>query len=60
MPMGGVDGRPRRPDTPVLSAGRQVRAMTEGAFTYNGGRVDPGERADIRYSISETYLGDPV
>ncbi|WP_049981146.1 succinylglutamate desuccinylase/aspartoacylase family protein [Halolamina rubra] len=34
--------------------------MTEGAFTYNGGRVDPGERADIRYSISETYLGDPV
>jgi predicted deacylase len=34
--------------------------MTDGAFTYNGGRVDPGERADIRYSISETYLGDPV
>ena len=34
--------------------------MTDGTFTYNGGRVDPGERADIRYSISETYLGDPV
>jgi len=34
--------------------------MTAGAFTYNGGRVPPGERADIRYSISETYLGDPV
>ena len=34
--------------------------MTEGAFTYNGGGVEPGERADIRYSISETYLGDPV
>jgi len=34
--------------------------MTDGAFTYNGGRVDPGETADIRYSISETYLGDPV
>jgi len=34
--------------------------MTDGAFTYNGGRVEPGERADIRYSISETYLGDPV
>ncbi|WP_053948031.1 succinylglutamate desuccinylase/aspartoacylase family protein [Halolamina sediminis] len=34
--------------------------MTDGAFTYNGGRVEPGEHADIRYSISETYLGDPV
>jgi len=34
--------------------------MTDGAFTYNGGRVDPGETADLRYSISETYLGDPV
>jgi len=34
--------------------------MTDGAFTYDGGRVDPGERADIRYTISETYLGDPV
>jgi predicted deacylase len=34
--------------------------MTDGAFTYNGGRVAPGERADIRYSISETYFGDPV
>ncbi|MHC3438196.1 succinylglutamate desuccinylase/aspartoacylase family protein [Natrialbaceae archaeon A-gly3] len=30
------------------------------AFTYNGGRVDPGESANIRYGISETYLGDPV
>ncbi|NHN40179.1 succinylglutamate desuccinylase/aspartoacylase family protein [Halorubellus sp. JP-L1] len=30
------------------------------AFTYNGGRVDPGETANIRYGISETYLGDPV
>ena len=34
--------------------------MTDGAFTYEGGRVDPGERADFRYSVSETYLGDPV
>jgi len=34
--------------------------MTDGAFTYDGGRVAPGERADIRYSVSETYLGDPV
>ncbi|WP_232685721.1 succinylglutamate desuccinylase/aspartoacylase family protein [Halobacterium zhouii] len=34
--------------------------MDTEAFTYDGGRVDPGERADIRYSISETYLGDPI
>jgi predicted deacylase len=32
----------------------------EGAFTYNGGRVAPGEAQNIRYGISETYLGDPV
>ena len=32
----------------------------EGSFTYNGGRVDPGETQNIRYGISETYLGDPV
>ncbi|WP_049967845.1 succinylglutamate desuccinylase/aspartoacylase family protein [Haloferax prahovense] len=30
------------------------------AFTYNGGKVEPGETQDIRYGISETYLGDPV
>jgi predicted deacylase len=30
------------------------------AFTYAGGRVDPGETQRLRYSISETYLGDPV
>lgn len=30
------------------------------SFTYNGGRVDPGETQNLRYSISETYLGDPV
>ena len=29
-------------------------------FTYNGGSVDPGEIANIRYTVSETYLGDPV
>jgi len=34
--------------------------MTDGAFTYNGGRVDPGERVNFRFSVSETYLGDPV
>ncbi|GAA0525601.1 hypothetical protein SAMN04488066_102212 [Halorubrum aquaticum] len=30
------------------------------AFTYNGGAVPPGETQNIRYGISETYLGDPV
>ena len=34
--------------------------MADGAFTYIGGKVEPGETANIRYSISETYLGDPV
>jgi hypothetical protein len=30
------------------------------AFTYDGGRVEPGETERFRYSVSETYLGDPV
>jgi len=30
------------------------------AFTYDGGRVEPGEAAHFRYAVSETYLGDPV
>ena len=30
------------------------------AFTYSGGIVEPGEIANIRYTISETYLGEPV
>lgn len=34
--------------------------MAAGAFTYDGGKVDPGETQNIRYSVSETYLGDPV
>lgn len=29
-------------------------------FTYNGGTVAPGETANIRYTVSETYLGDPI
>ena len=29
-------------------------------FTYNGGAVAPGETANVRFSVSETYLGDPV
>ena len=32
----------------------------EGAFEYDGGSVAPGERRNLRYRISETYLGDPV
>ena len=32
----------------------------DGAFTYDGGAVPPGETQNIRYGISETYLGDPV
>ncbi|NKE35877.1 deacylase [Natronococcus sp. JC468] len=34
--------------------------IDDDVFTYDGGRVDPGESANIRYGISETYLGDPV
>jgi predicted deacylase len=33
---------------------------TAEAFTYQGGRVDPGETQHLRYTITETYLGDPV
>ncbi|WP_336002719.1 succinylglutamate desuccinylase/aspartoacylase family protein [Halorientalis halophila] len=34
--------------------------MADGAFTYSGGRVEPGETEDIRVPVSETYLGDPI
>jgi predicted deacylase len=34
--------------------------MTAEAFTYQGGRVDPGETQHLRYTVTETYLGDPV
>ena len=30
------------------------------AFTFSGGVVEPGETANVRYTISETYLGEPV
>ena len=30
------------------------------AFTFDGGRVEPGKTEELRYSVSETYLGDPV
>ncbi|MFB6149843.1 MAG: succinylglutamate desuccinylase/aspartoacylase family protein [Halobacteriales archaeon] len=29
-------------------------------FPYDGGTVLPGETAQFRYTVSETYLGDPV
>jgi predicted deacylase len=29
-------------------------------FTYNGGSVAPGEAQNVRYRVSQTYLGDPV
>ena len=34
--------------------------MTAGAFTYSGGKVDPGQSSTFRYRISETSMGDPV
>jgi len=34
--------------------------MEAEAFTYDGGRVDPGETQNVRYTVSETYMGDPV
>jgi len=30
------------------------------AFVYDDGVVEPGERANVRFPVSETYLGDPV
>jgi len=34
---------------------------TDGAaFVYDGGRIEPGETSEFRYTVSETYLGDPV
>lgn len=30
------------------------------AFTYGGGRVEPGELVHTRYPISETFLGEPI
>jgi predicted deacylase len=32
----------------------------DDAFVYDGGRVEPGETSEFRYTVSETYLGDPV
>jgi hypothetical protein len=44
-----------------MSDGDSPVAMTAAEpFTYQGGRVDPGETEHLRYTITETYLGDPV
>jgi len=58
-------GRPittggRRVAIYILSAVLQSDMSDERVFTYNGGAVPPGETQNIRYGISETYLGDPV
>ncbi|WP_255152735.1 succinylglutamate desuccinylase/aspartoacylase family protein [Halorarius halobius] len=37
-----------------------MTAQQAEAFTFDGGRVEPGETEELRYSVSETYLGDPV
>ena len=34
--------------------------MHSEAFTYDGGAVAPGERQQLRYTVSQGYLGDPV
>ena len=30
------------------------------AFTYDGGRVEPGETEHFRFEVSETYVSDPI
>jgi hypothetical protein len=37
-----------------------VGVFSIGRITYDGGAVAPGEPANVRYTVSETYLGDPV
>jgi hypothetical protein len=34
--------------------------MDSEAFTYDGGRIGPGERQQLRYTVSQGYLGDPL
>ncbi|MFW5939860.1 MAG: succinylglutamate desuccinylase/aspartoacylase family protein [Halolamina sp.] len=34
--------------------------MEPEPFTYDGGRIDPGERQQLRFTVSQSYLGDPV
>ena len=37
-----------------------MTAQQAEPFTFNGGRIEPGETEQFRYSVSETYLGDAV
>lgn len=37
-----------------------MTAQEPEVFTFDGGRVEPGETKQLRYSVSENYLGDPV
>jgi predicted deacylase len=34
--------------------------MSEQAFEYEGGRVEPGATEHVRFPVSETYLGDEI
>jgi predicted deacylase len=42
-------------DSELATADREAEP-----FTFSGGIVQPGETANVRYTISETYLGEPV
>jgi predicted deacylase len=43
------------------ASGRHGAAADGGdPFVFEGGTVEPGERVNVRFPISETYLGDPV
>ncbi|MFQ3294269.1 MAG: putative deacylase [Halobacteriales archaeon] len=42
-----------------IEGGEEAEGKAE-AFPYHGGRVEPGASENLRYRISETYLGDPV
>jgi predicted deacylase len=43
------------------ASGRHDAAADGGdPFVFEGGTVEPGERVNVRFPISETYLGDPV
>ncbi len=45
----------------VLAADSRCDGMEEAKpFTFDGGRVKPGETRNVRYTVSETYLGDAV
>lgn len=37
-----------------------MTADQSDVFSYDGGRVEPGESAEFRHPVSETYLGDPI